>query len=75
METTADMPVASRPPRACSAGKDEKLRVIVQLLVAAIVALPWLTWTLAAMMPVSVLEARALGTGCNDAAQHPEVLE
>ena len=56
METIADMPVASRPPRACSAGKHKKLRVSVQLLVAAIVAvLPWLS----------------LDTGCNDAVECP----
>ena len=56
METTADMPVASRPPRACSAGKHKKLRVTVQLLVAAIVAvLLWLS----------------LDTGCNDAVECP----
>ena len=55
MQTTADMPVASRPPRACSAGKHKKVRVTVQLLVAAIVAL----------LPFP------LDTGCNDAVECP----
>ena len=56
METTANMPVASRPPRACSTCKHKKLRDKVQLLVAAIVAmLPWLS----------------LDTGCSDAVECP----